>query len=117
MCLQKTCKDDSCRIYIEEEHIENEDPMEYHCKGCDGIFPADKFKKYKRKSGVIMLHGKCKICQIGICQEEGCDTLQKYKKGGKKGYCKKHGGYPICKQTGCNTPESYMEGGKKGLLY
>ena len=48
------------------------------------------------------------------CTEEGCTTPEKYIKGGVKGKCKKHGGFPICTEDGCTTPQLYMEGGVKG---
>lgn len=38
-----------------------------------------------------------------ICKKKDCNTSQKYIKGGKRGFCSKHGGYPICKNKGCDA--------------
>ena len=73
----------------------------FQCILCS-TFCCEKYKDY------------CKTCKK-LCQHQGCTSTQAYIEGGNRGFCSKHGGYPLCQHQGCTTPQKYREGGKRGF--
>jgi hypothetical protein len=69
--------------------------------------------RVKFKEGGI--RGKCsKHGGYPLCDKDGCPTPVNFKEGGIRGKCKRHGGYPRCDEDGCSTPVNFKEGGMRG---
>jgi hypothetical protein len=61
------------------------------------------------------IRGRCrKHGGFPKCDQERCETHVNYMKGGIRGRCGKHGGLPSCDKEGCETSVDYKRGGIKG---
>ena len=49
-----------------------------------------------------------------LCMEINCKNSQKYMKGGLRGKCRIHGGFPLCNEPNCTNNRVYRKGGVQG---